>query len=786
MSTALTTGLQDQRSYEGSAEQISGSAPAADQVLTSVEFNSVRQAVDQHAPLINQLIDNLLAVIDGSDGVTLRTLEVEAAELRALLSSNDETLDTAQERVNKIKQLLSSVESLGVVDVEGLQESLDQLQSSIDASQLEIAGLKNSVGDLNLAAISVAKDITPVDIFIYDTKQDSDGGAWRNRCQGTSWYQEDLNTAARGPRREFPSVAVIVTDGSNVTIFDADFPDMPMWMVFNRSGGLSNDASYLLAGSAGISSVGALNGVLAIGQVNTSGRGGCRTVNFASDVCDLYKDSGSILGRRDSGIRDRNTPGHSLAGAPTSKYRIVDSSINALTLIVLPSAQVDPISCLPIPTIALGTDAGVSIVKDDYSIVNWSKSAGNIVNNISFRSFDNALCATFDSVSDVARFRHVLHDVPNDDIDDNLHYAKGSSDEFYPMYYHAAYSGTSITLSEFKGSLSSKGFIGSADAGTHQLSLIHADPTGPNNGLLAVITSEYNTGWMLGGCKFCSMSSTDDSDLVGNEDLVFDDDRSKQKEIIVRGTINRTAAADGTDLVVYSGFSDDSYLEQLNNSDLEFGTDDFCYYGWIQPNSTDSYQWVLAYGNYDNISQVAGFMIRSLATPTEMQARGGGEVVNFEIPENRRSHLALTRVNGIMSVYVNGVFYASASMVFEHSVTNATLVLGHGLNNSFSNISSVKAFSGDLALWKVCAGSLSYSQIVKIYNDEKRMFQAGAQSTLYGSSDSVLALDHDGITDIVHACTAHGRSDFDRLVRVGNTTDSTSVISAHNGLVVEA
>ena len=42
--------------------------------------------------------------------------------------------------------------------------------------------------ELDLAAI--AKDIsdTAVDVFIYDTRKDSDGGAWRKRTQHTSWY----------------------------------------------------------------------------------------------------------------------------------------------------------------------------------------------------------------------------------------------------------------------------------------------------------------------------------------------------------------------------------------------------------------------------------------------------------------------------------------------------------------------------------------------------------------------------------------------------------------------
>ena len=84
----------------------------------------------------------------------------------------------------------------------------------------------NVTGDLtgNLAGISSIADIsssisdTAVDVFVYDTRKDSDGGAWRKRTQHTSWYNETLNTATRGSRREFPAVAVLVLEAGKLTI----------------------------------------------------------------------------------------------------------------------------------------------------------------------------------------------------------------------------------------------------------------------------------------------------------------------------------------------------------------------------------------------------------------------------------------------------------------------------------------------------------------------------------------------------------------------------------------
>jgi hypothetical protein len=90
--------------------------------------------------------------------------------------------------------------------------------------------------DFDLDAIAETKAVTAVDVFVYDTSKDSDGGAWRKRTQNTSWYNETLDTATRGSRKEFPAVTVIVAEAAKVTIYDGDDPALPMWMVFNYTG----------------------------------------------------------------------------------------------------------------------------------------------------------------------------------------------------------------------------------------------------------------------------------------------------------------------------------------------------------------------------------------------------------------------------------------------------------------------------------------------------------------------------------------------------------------------
>ena len=80
----------------------------------------------------------------------------------------------------------------------------------------------------------------------------------------------------------------------------------------------------------------------------------------------------------------------------------------------------------------------------------------------------------------------------------------------------------------------------------------------------------------------------------------------------------------------------------------------------------------------------------------------------------------------------------------------------------------------------------SAEQVKKMYDDEKQFFQENAKCTLYGSSNAVTAVAYDDSNDILHAGTSAGRSEFNGLARINNTTTAvTAAISASNGLVAE-
>jgi hypothetical protein len=141
------------------------------------------------------------------------------------------------------------------------------------------------------------------------------------------------------------------------------------------------------------------------------------------------------------------------------------------------------------------------------------------------------------------------------------------------------------------------------------------------------------------------------------------------------------------------------------------------------------------------------------------------------------------RKGGVMYIYIDSKLDNSVSFSESFSNTSAPLYVGiHSYNNSFLRPLS----DGGVALLRISATAPSEEQINKMYNDEKHLFATNAKATLYGTSDAVTALAYDDDTELLHVGTSAGRSVFQGLNRVDNTTDAVgATISASNGLVAE-
>ena len=369
--------------------------------------------------------------------------------------------------------------------------------TSPTTAKLDVAGTA-LVENAKLKAIAASNSDTARDVFVYDTRKDSDGGAWRKRTQNTSWYNEASGTN-RSSRKEFPCVAVIVLESNETTIYDGDDPDMPMWMRFTNPGGGS---SYMI-GENSNKCVTMLNGVLGVG----SNPHDFYVVNFIKDKGYQYSNNVLISGTYKGNISTRNvsTVGWIFGTVPN----IIHRTINDVAMTVLPNAPIDADTGLPIPTIAVSTGGGVSVIKDNGTVVDITSANG--WNPSGFLTFDkdNYIVAQVGNATGQGLiFRYP---VPSSDTtvagsDDSMLGGGNIYNQNFPHF--GSDLGGLNTIAEDESGIA----VNSKNNSYNQLVKYWKNDTDYSDSSVAYINSDYNTGWMVGDIKLATLSDTEAAD----------------------------------------------------------------------------------------------------------------------------------------------------------------------------------------------------------------------------------------------------------------------------------
>ena len=263
--------------------------------------------------------------------------------------------------------------------------------------------------------------------------------------------------------------------------------------------------------------------------------------------------------------------------------------------------------------------------------------------------------------------------------------------------------------------------------------------------------------------------------------------KESSKQLMVQGTVYKTEVAQGTDLVAYHGFEDNfSHLEQPYDSALNIGDGNFTIAFWSKP-ETGAYKGIITRGDY-NTGANTSWGVRVGPTSTTYQFWFGGRV-RLQCPGGSSSqwnHVVITRQGGVLRGYVNGslVVRTAFSNSIDAGLDTPSLVIGGGVNSS--STLSAGYYPGMLALIRITKTPIDQFRVTEMYEEEKKLFMTGAQSTLYGTSRDVTAVAYDDVTKEYHFGTSSGRSVFQDLARVDHTTDAVvTTISASNGFVAE-
>ena len=398
-----------------------------------------------------------------------------------------------------------------------------------------------------------------VDIFIYDTSKDSDGGAWRKRTQDTSWYNETASTT-RGSRKEFPAVAVIVLESQGMTIYDGDTPDLDMWMVFQYTANGWNALDY--GGGLG-QAVTMMNGVMAIGN-SIANYGSVQRINFISEEILCFLPTAF---KYDVTIANRNPAQAGAFYNVSATYgSIVNKYVNDVAITVLPNAPIDSATGLPTPTIAVATDGGVSVIKDDGTVINLlteQNAAYSNTRNMKTVSFGSDYRLTWASAQHNGLYENaVITKFPIwRYVSSTTSYSK-NPDSYSYEWSGAIYSnttqnnGTSIGTApnpEAAGTIYSQiagdDWIIYGDKGLFSIPQKSMDR---GASVLAYITSKYNTGYMTGDIRGAWNVDTDVTSLSGTE-LVTNYDFASTDVSYISNSANGTATVSGSQLVLSGG-----------------------------------------------------------------------------------------------------------------------------------------------------------------------------------------------------------------------------------------
>lgn len=171
----------------------------------------------------------------------------------------------------------------------------------------------------------------------------------------------------RGNKADFPRLAGIVAEAASVTIYDLTEAGRPMWMRFVR-GDFNN---LIFSFDGGLS---AKEGIFcATSNSGNTNYVGLMVVRFALDDIVGLRNSSYPNNHNSVGavsLRNGPWPQAGSRGLITFGGGLVSALANAVAMTVLPDAPVDAVTGLQVPTIAVATASGVSVIKHNGTVVN--------------------------------------------------------------------------------------------------------------------------------------------------------------------------------------------------------------------------------------------------------------------------------------------------------------------------------------------------------------------------------------------------------------------------------
>ena len=280
---------------------------------------------------------------------------------------------------------------------------------------------------------------------------------------------------------------------------------------------------------------------------------------------------------------------------------------------------------------------------------------------------------------------------------------------------------------------------------------------------------------------------SDFSDAVISSFLIEDlhEDYSQNfKGLKVNGTIAAAAVSSGSDFILFGPYSSANYLEQDYNSDMDVGTGDFTVIGFVKNSSHGALFHRVkdkSIGAFGAGSTSLGIYMGS-AGALSVKVADGSTLSVTSLPVGQLMHVVVTRVSGVLKIYIDGDERASAASTEDMSHASATTTIG-----GYWSSNTVSSASFQTSKVRFAASGLSADMVKKIAKEDMEMARSvpNQASTLYGSSSYAYHGVYDPVTKLTTIGTTSGNSTFDGLVRTSYSTNTSSTrVNAFNGVIL--
>lgn len=292
-----------------------------------------------------------------------------------------------------------------------------------------------------------------------------------------------------GPRK-----VLAVAQANRVVLHDLTKPGVPEWMEFNGSWSFASGNMLVIAGTsqAPITSVEFAGDYLMVGSANGVDSGnacGLHVISFANDNCLVFA---STSRRYKGSVESRNQQLGSVVD--DSLPSLVQQDINSLAARVFCDNYVHPVSGLPLPTIAVATNGGVSVLVPDgaagWGVQNLTNDRGSAVGSVGITEDGRIYFSTKTPTQGSRLYWAWLSDINGDKV---------FTDASAP-FVRVTDSGIGFADQYISGFLepSNSAVFATSHAKKDGIWLAHHNPSEHEATMVANVDEGYATPWMVG------------------------------------------------------------------------------------------------------------------------------------------------------------------------------------------------------------------------------------------------------------------------------------------------